>query len=115
MSEPVGFIFMWGGALVDIPENWQLCDGTNGTPDLRNRFVIGSGDTYAQDQIGGGADHTHTFTGDGHTHTLPAFINVKLGFDFYEAGSTEPTTGTTDADQSLPPYYALAYIAWMVP
>lgn len=43
----IGIICLWEGAIVDIPAGWQLCDGTNGTPDLRNKFVIGAGDTYA--------------------------------------------------------------------
>lgn len=44
-----GIICLWGGAIVDIPAGWHLCDGTNGTPDLRDRFVIGAGSTYNPD------------------------------------------------------------------
>lgn len=39
-------IMIWSGAIVDIPAGWALCDGNNGTPDLRNKIVIGAGDTY---------------------------------------------------------------------
>jgi len=39
-------IVIWSGAVVDIPFGWKLCDGNNGTPDLRNKFVIGAGDTF---------------------------------------------------------------------
>jgi hypothetical protein len=39
---PVGGIIMYDGLIADIPAGWQLCDGTNGTPDMRNRFVIGA-------------------------------------------------------------------------
>lgn len=60
---PIGGIILWSGAVVDIPDNWQICNGTNGTPDLRNSFVIGAGDTYAVDDAGGSAtkdvSHTH--------------------------------------------------------
>jgi len=45
-----GLICLWSGAIVDIPAGWSLCDGGNGRPDLRNRFVIGAGDTYAPDE-----------------------------------------------------------------
>ena len=38
----VGVISMWSGDLASLPAAWQLCDGTNGTPDLRDRFVVGS-------------------------------------------------------------------------
>lgn len=39
---PSGGIIMWSGSYEDIPDGWQLCDGTNGTPDLRGRFVLGA-------------------------------------------------------------------------
>lgn len=39
-------IVLWSGAIVDIPAGWALCDGNNGTPDLRNAFVIGAGDLF---------------------------------------------------------------------
>lgn len=85
-----GIIVLWSGAIVDIPPGWHLCDGQAGTPDLRNRFIVGAGDTYAPDAVGGSGshDHTassvndihnhvatnaldqhvHTFEGDGHDH-----------------------------------------------
>jgi len=42
-----GMILMWSGLLSKIPTGWVLCDGNNGTPDLRNKFIIGAGSTYA--------------------------------------------------------------------
>lgn len=44
-----GMIMLWNGAVVDIPSGWHLCDGTVGTPDLRNKFVIGAGLAYNPD------------------------------------------------------------------
>ena len=41
IGTPVGGIMMWSGSIASIPSNWKLCDGTNGTPDLRGRFVVG--------------------------------------------------------------------------
>ena len=52
-SVPVGSILPYNGDLDDIPENWALCDGKNGTPDLRDRFIIGAGKTYALGNTGG--------------------------------------------------------------
>jgi hypothetical protein len=79
---PVGGIVIWSGSVVSIPANWQACDGTNGTPDLRNKFIIASitnsGATYDVGDTGGAAtidiDHSHTLTSPssslgGHTHT----------------------------------------------
>lgn len=42
-------ICIWAGAIVDIPAGWALCDGNGGRPDLRDKFVIGAGNTYAPD------------------------------------------------------------------
>lgn len=49
---------------------WQLCDGSNGTPNLRDRFVVGAGSTYAAKSSGGAASHTHSFSGNVGTTTL---------------------------------------------
>lgn len=73
-----GMIMLWSGAANAIPSGWLLCNGSNNTPDLRNRFVVGAGSTYAVGATGGSADaivvsHTHTATSavtdNGHFHT----------------------------------------------
>ena len=67
-SFPTGGIILWSGSVASIPSGWALCNGSNGTPDLRNRFIVGAGSTYAVDATGGSADaivvsHTHTYSG----------------------------------------------------
>lgn len=62
---PAGAILLWNGSVVSIPSGWRLCDGTGGTPDLRSRFVVGAGSTYAVNATGGSADaivvsHSHS-------------------------------------------------------
>lgn len=37
-----GMIIMWSGSISTIPDGWFLCDGSNGTPDLRDKFVVGA-------------------------------------------------------------------------
>ena len=71
-----GMIMLWSGSSATIPSGWLLCDGSNSTPDLRNRFVVGATSTYAVGATGGSADavvvsHTHSasVTDPGHTHT----------------------------------------------
>jgi hypothetical protein len=75
---PAGGIFLWSGSIGSIPAGYVLCNGSNGTPDLRDRFVVGAGSTYSVDATGGSANsivvsHTHTATSTvtdpGHTHT----------------------------------------------
>lgn len=78
---PTGMISLWYGAIGSVPSGWYLCDGTNGTPDLRDRFIVGAGSTYSVAATGGSTDaivvsHTHTATSTstvtdpGHTHSL---------------------------------------------
>jgi len=105
-----GAIVLWSGAIVDIPEGWVLCDGNNGTPDLRNKFVVGAGNTYAVDATGGVLQHNHTFTADGHQHTLPFGFNLALGGNFSNTTDIVQVAGITDNRANLPPYYALAFI-----
>lgn len=59
---PVGSVMIWYGNVADIPEGWQLADGTNGTPDLRGKFVMGLASTDDDDDIGtsgGNTQHSH--------------------------------------------------------
>lgn len=56
---PSGLIMMYYGN--SIPDGWALCDGTNGTPDLRNRFIIGAGDIYNSGDTGGETSHAHKY------------------------------------------------------
>ena len=65
---PAGVIVMWSGVVALIPLGWALCDGTNGTPDLRGRFILGA--TVAG-TTGGGATHAHAAHAD-HAVTQPA-------------------------------------------
>lgn len=44
---------MWSGSVVNVPLDWHICDGSNGTPDLRNRFIVGAGSSYDVGNSGG--------------------------------------------------------------
>jgi microcystin-dependent protein len=134
-----GMIMLWSGSSASIPSGWLLCDGSNSTPDLRNRFVVGATSTYAVGATGGSADaivvsHTHTATSTvtdpGHTHNYGQNERTQVGQDNGVAYDSEPssafttsssTTGITVAttnasagssgtNANLPPYYALCYI-----
>lgn len=136
---PTGGIIIWSGSTGSVPSGWLLCDGTNGTPDLRDRFIVGAGNTYAVNATGGSADaitvtHTHTATSvvtdAGHTHNtivagfpndpIQAYAmgNTPTGGTFAtNSATTGITVATTNANAgvsgtnaNLPPYYALAYI-----
>tara|TARA_R100000734_G_C3307704_1_gene98279 strand:- start:12 stop:1460 length:1449 start_codon:yes stop_codon:yes gene_type:complete len=48
-----GMIILWSGNTGNIPTGFVLCNGQNGTPDLRNRFIVGAGDVYSPGATGG--------------------------------------------------------------
>lgn len=105
-----GQIVLWNTAFGAVPNGWQICNGTNGTPDLRDQFVVGAGDTYAPDDSGGDVDHNHTFTSDGHNHSYSPGSDIAGGVGFVIFNSVETDSGTTAAENHLPPYYAVTYI-----
>jgi hypothetical protein len=136
-SFPSGGIIMWNGSVASIPAGWVLCNGSSGTPDLRDRFVVGAGSSYAVGATGGTADaivvsHSHSASSSvndpGHNHTI-GFQNYTIDSNAGSAGlvrqgssntSTQTTgisvstsissTGSSGTNQNLPPYYALCYI-----
>lgn len=105
-----GIIALWFGSLASIPAGFVLCDGNNGTPDLRDKFLVGAGDTFAVNDTGGNVLHNHDFTGDGHNHDIGGGPNIGPGVGFQANTSTEAVTGTTNNANGLPPYHSLAYI-----
>ncbi|MDO9103678.1 MAG: hypothetical protein Q7U57_01820 [Methylovulum sp.] len=77
-SLPKGTIIMWNGDPANIPPGWALCDGQNGTPDLRERFVLGAGGKYPVNTPGGEETHvltvdempSHSHGGGNHNHSI---------------------------------------------
>ena len=97
---PSGCIMLWSGSIASIPSGWYLCNGTNGTPNLMDRFVVGAGSTYPVGAAAGSADaivvsHSHTASSGGqsvnhshsgttsgmnrnnpHNHAVPVYIST---------------------------------------
>lgn len=171
---PIKGIIMFSGTAAEVPANWSLCDGSNGTPDLRNKFVISSqlydtGQSRWETNItgtgtatGGSKDshlpshthglnssgnatltdpgHNHGITDPGHNHGVTAARDIGGSTDdgsppdersneqnfststettgitidnnttgITLGGSTE-SQGSSNLNQNLPPYFALAFI-----
>ena len=126
---PVGGIIMWSGSVGSIPSGWALCNGTNGTPNLSGKFVLGAGTISPVAGASGNgttssADLTTNTTGN-HNHgkgggvvpggfapnaiTIPLpnpLPNVNLGLP------GPPSTSTDGAHSHVVqvPFYSLAYI-----
>jgi hypothetical protein len=103
---PAGVILMWSGSIASIPSGWVLCNGGSGTPDLRDRFIVGAGSGYGVGATGGSPDaivvsHTHTATStdSGHVHAPPTGLNSPyLSNPFSGDGSIDSSgfTGPTE-------------------
>ena len=105
---PSGVITLWSGSISSIPSGWVLCNGSGGTPDLRDRFVVGAGTTYAVGATGGANTvtldatmipaHTHTVSASGttgnnnvgHTHTFSGTTSGQSNTHSHTATVTDP-------------------------
>ncbi len=108
-----GMIMGWPWSIASIPSGWHLCDGTMGTPDYRNCYLAGAGDTYNPGDSFGSDGQVHTFTGDGHAHDLPAgdvIISSTPNGDLQYATSINPAAGTTDTADNRPQSKAINWI-----
>jgi len=139
---PVGLIGMWLGTLSSIPVGWSLCDGTNGTPDMRDYHIKCSANIYENGSSGGSNthshaasnSHTHTATGT-HTHTAtgntggPNEANSHItdagGYWATYSGHTHPVTRidsatavwanqtlTANSSNGEPAYHTVAFIQY---
>ena len=105
-----GMILLWSGSIVTIPQGWHLCDGTEGTPNLRDRFVVGAGNTYTPGLTGGTLQHNHfcnMSTGENSSYYT---VNSGDEQDIATDPHTHDISAPTENAGTLPPYYALAYI-----
>jgi microcystin-dependent protein len=92
-----GMIMLWSGATDAVPAGWSLCDGTGNTPDLRDRFVVGAGNSYDVNATGGSANaiaisHSHTATTSVSTKSLGGTIKTRNGGGGRYADSVPVTT-----------------------
>ena len=124
---------MWSGTVSSsspqdvngtVHTNWKICDGSNGTPDLRNRFIVGA---YSNSDIGNtGGTNSVTLTASNlpnHSHGITLYMaddfhwntngtNYAIGTDNYSptSGASTTATGSGTAIDNRPAYYALAFI-----
>lgn len=134
VKSPVGTIVIWSGTEENIPTGWQLCDGTNDTPDLRDKFVLGAGPEHAVGDSGG--EEEVTLTTDqlpSHNHaerisTTQSPYNQSMigptngstyGYRVSDSaietnalgiGQRTNTVGEDQPHNNMPPYYALCFI-----
>ncbi len=104
---------MWAGAIGNIPPGWGLCDGSQGTPDLRNKFVIAAGPLFTVGDEAGSVNHTHFFSTDNHDHILGGGTDLETGAIHPRLTNLAADDGETNSTSSLPVFYSLAYIMFL--
>lgn len=111
---PSGGIIMWSGAISAIPSGWYLCNGSNSTPDLRDRFVLcadaDSGGTYNVGATGNGTlPATNVTIGPyGNYGTSGSSFGTAIPTDGASTGAITATFGT--GTTVIATYYALAFL-----
>ena len=120
---PKGMIIMWHGSRASIPKGWAICNGKNGTPDLRNQFIVGAGESYSVNNTGGQARVAFTVA-EMPRHSHSVFTGVRDMGNSYDRdskgrhpahwdGSTRQTTstqGSGNSHENRPPYHALFFL-----
>jgi microcystin-dependent protein len=120
---------MWSGSSTNIPAGWALCNGTNSTPNLSGRFIVGVGsnntNTYSINDKGGQDSvtlttnqipshaHRQTFTANPGNGGPANFVTMKEpgnGSLSYDLGVDTYSTGGGQQHENRPSYYALCYI-----
>lgn len=119
---PSGCILAYSGEAETVPEGWAVCDGQNGTPDLRGRFILGVSETHPVGETGRAEEVTLSIQQmPAHSHTIPnipygSYLTNNTGSNPvlpYSSGSSGYGSGDAGGSQphpNMPPYYALIYI-----
>lgn len=124
VNAPIGAILNWSGTEDTIPAGWHICNGEDGTIDLRDKFVLGAGTTHSIGSTGGSENVTLTVAQmPSHFHRYSDFrqntihvAGVTNGIATY--GSSDGSllnditdrTGSSQPHDNMPPYYTLFYI-----
>lgn len=121
---PAGVIGMWSGLRANIPSGWALCDGSNGTPDLRGKFIQEVEGAEEAGETGGtlAKSHSGTTVGDHTNINVPgtATAALKVGTSASNAAAqththtiasiTHSVTQPSNHTDIRPPYYKLCFI-----
>jgi len=134
---PRGIIEIFVGTLANIPQGWRVCDGAEGTPDLRDRFVRGVASAVTDPGATGGLDnvtltssqiasHNHTIVSYQHKHNFTGATGAGSGgirrtgagveTDTKNTTNNSPpnqnliATGSSGSHENKPPFFQIAYI-----
>ena len=120
---PVGGVIGWKKSSPPSYGEWAICDGTNGTADMRDLFIVGAGKKYRVGDVGGSesvslisaqngphshrSNVTHTFWDAGYK---AAFAQWYARPDTGGGNNSTALSGEGQPHENRPPYYALYWI-----
>lgn len=121
---PSGCILAYSGEAETVPEGWAVCDGQNGTPDLRGRFILGVSETHPMGETGGAEEvtltegqmpsHNHAYyLARGGRSIVSSSVGNNTGYPYLSDANSLANVGnkgSNDSHPNMPPYYALIYI-----
>ena len=105
-----GMICIWSGSIESIPSGWAYCDGTNGTPDLRDKFPVCAGPLLPYLSTKSSLTHSHDVDLPSHSHSLPPGSGVGVGGELSASYDAESVEGSTVNKVALPNWKSLAFI-----
>lgn len=125
VKAPVGAIVWWSGAIDTIPVGWHICDGTNGTIDLQDKFILAAGAAHEVGETGGSEEVTLTVEQmPTHNHAIKIY-QVAGEYDYkptgkgkgleYSSADAIGNTGSSQPHPNMPPYYTLYAIQKIAP
>lgn len=121
---PSGCILAYSGEADTVPEGWAVCDGENGTPDLRGRFILGVSETHPMGETGGAEEvtltvdqmpsHNHAYyLAKGGKSIVSSSVGNNTGYPYLSNANSLADAGDMGSNEphpNMPPYYALIYI-----
>ena len=107
---PPGVIVLWNYLMGPIPAGWHLCDGTNGTPLIENRFIRASHLANPPGSVGGAWSHVHGFSASPHSHATEPGADYHVGPPATGQNANTVVTGTTGNSSEVPRWIAFDFI-----
>lgn len=119
VNAPIGSILWWSGTADSIPVGWHICDGEDGTLDLRDQFILAAGDAHEVGDTGGEEEHTLTVSEmPSHEHRFNyytasgSYSDVIRGYaPGGSATKNSPTqlVGSSQPHNNMPPYMSVLH------
>ncbi len=107
---PTGIIILWWGLPIDVPNGWTHCNGRDGTPDLRDKFMRCVTPPQEPENFSNPEVHNHEYFGSEHSHECKAGSAIDSGSGRQSRTTDTETFGTVANASQLPPYKGYWYI-----